>query len=354
MLAIMSQASALAVVASKSLARRRLRPNQAKVRSTMVEAADGKGGVATAEVRVNVYNVPPVLSDMGAPIEVATLLNASLSTATSSVAATSEFGVISGPVDPVAVGAAVSISGTFTDAGIMDRHSARWDWGDGTTSVGTVNQGAGSGSVTDTHSYDAPGIYAVTLTIDDGTDQGFMTLHEVVVYDAAAGAVTGGGAFASPPGILAADPSAAGRARFSFRAMYRGDAPTPSGRFKFRFRAGPIKFRSNGLDWLVITANRAQIGGTGTLDGAGGYAFSLTAVDGRASRHDDDRDDHPHNGRAGDRIRIKITDVSTGATIYDGLETSLRSGDIRIRVANKSENRGHRKARHRRNDRDDD
>ena len=33
MLAIMSQASALAMVASKSLARRRLRPNQAKVRS---------------------------------------------------------------------------------------------------------------------------------------------------------------------------------------------------------------------------------------------------------------------------------------------------------------------------------
>ena len=34
MLAIMSQASALAMVASKSLARRRLRPSQAKVRSS--------------------------------------------------------------------------------------------------------------------------------------------------------------------------------------------------------------------------------------------------------------------------------------------------------------------------------
>ena len=34
MLAIMSQASALAMVASKSLARRRFRPSQAKVRST--------------------------------------------------------------------------------------------------------------------------------------------------------------------------------------------------------------------------------------------------------------------------------------------------------------------------------
>ena len=36
MLAIMSQASALAMVASKSLARRRLRPSQAKVRSTVL------------------------------------------------------------------------------------------------------------------------------------------------------------------------------------------------------------------------------------------------------------------------------------------------------------------------------
>ena len=62
----------------------------------------------------------------------------------------------------VPVGTAINASASFTDPGTLDTHTAVWDWGDG-TSVGTVTQGAGSGSVNDSHSYSTPGVYTVSL-----------------------------------------------------------------------------------------------------------------------------------------------------------------------------------------------
>ena len=69
MLAIMSQASALAMVASKSLARRRLRPSQAKVRSTTQRRGRTLKPV-TSSLRLTISSVHwPIFSTPGQDLE---------------------------------------------------------------------------------------------------------------------------------------------------------------------------------------------------------------------------------------------------------------------------------------------
>lgn len=72
-------------------------------------------------------------------------------------------------------GEPVDFTGTFTDIGILDTHTAIVDWGDGSPLEAlTVVQGAGFGSISGSHIYSAGGIYTVTATVTDddtGTHQ---------------------------------------------------------------------------------------------------------------------------------------------------------------------------------------
>lgn len=75
----------------------------------------------------------------------------------------------------------VTISATFTDAGVLDTHTGTIDWGDGSTSVGTVVESGGSGSISATHAYVNGGIYTVTITVtDDDTGQDTETTFTVI------------------------------------------------------------------------------------------------------------------------------------------------------------------------------
>jgi hypothetical protein len=74
--------------------------------------------------------------------------------------------------------------GSFTDVGTLDTHTAVWDWGDGTSDVGTVIEVMGSGTVTGSHVYLAPGTYVVTLTVTDDDTGYSIDTFEVVVVDA--------------------------------------------------------------------------------------------------------------------------------------------------------------------------
>ena len=92
-------------------------------------------------------------------------------------------GVITAPTDPVQVNTEINASAEFTDPGVLDTHTAVWDWGDDTTSVGVVNEADGSGSVTGSHTYTEPGVYTVKLTVtDDDGDSGESVYQYVVVY----------------------------------------------------------------------------------------------------------------------------------------------------------------------------
>lgn len=219
-------------------------------------------------------------------------------------------GAITIPTALVPVNTAINASASFTDPGTLDTHTAAWDWGNGTT-TGTVTQGAGSGSVNDSHSYATPGVYTLKLIVtdNDGADSNESVYQYVVVYDPNGGFVTGGGWIDSPAGAYAADPSLSGKANFGFVAKYKKGANVPDGNTQFQFKAGDLNFHSSSYEWLVVAGARAQFKGEGTINGAGHYGFMLTVIDGQIS-----------GGGGVDKFRIKIWDMDNGdAIVYDNL-----------------------------------
>jgi hypothetical protein len=156
--------------------------------------------------------------------------------------------------------------------------------------------------------YGTPGVYTITVTLNDGVYPPVQALSSyVVIYDPNGGFVTGGGWINSPPGAYAANPSATGKANFGFVSKYQKGATVPTGQTEFQFKAGDLNFKSTSYDWLVITVAKAKYKGSGSINGAGAYGFMLTATDGQAS-----------GGDGTDRFRIKIWDKSAGdAVVYD-------------------------------------
>jgi hypothetical protein len=230
-------------------------------------------------------------------------------------------GPIEVPDAPVQVGSIVEVSAAFTDPYDPGPHSATWDWGDGSSSEGTVVGGAVSGS----HIYTTAGVYTIGLTLSDGAGAicECAATEYVVVYDPSAGFVTGGGWFDSPAGALAAVPGVTGKATFGFVSKYKNGASVPDGNTQFVFKAGDLNFSSSNYDWLVVTgSNFAKFKGRGTINGGmapGGvpYAFQIWAGDG---------------GNAGaDTFRIKIwyEDGGTEVPVYDnGMSQPIGGGSI--------------------------
>ena len=61
----------------------------------------------------------------------------------------------------------VQFDATFFDPGVNDTHTAVIDWGDGTTSDGTIILSDGQPAVTASHTYLQPGIFSIRLTVED-------------------------------------------------------------------------------------------------------------------------------------------------------------------------------------------
>jgi hypothetical protein len=91
------------------------------------------------------------------------------------VAPTAAIDGFTSPVDGyILPGQSVSFSGSFTDPGCLDTHTAQWDFGDESTEPGTLTEENdipdATGSVLDGHTYGEPGLFTVLLEIldDDG------------------------------------------------------------------------------------------------------------------------------------------------------------------------------------------
>ena len=237
-------------------------------------ASDGKAGTDTKSTTVAVANVAPTVNPIVAPL------------------------------NPQAVGSAISIEASFTDPGLLDTHAGEVDWGDGNMS----SAAASGGRVSAAHTYAVPGVYTVTAQVtDDDKASAEATFQYVVVYDPSAGFVTGGGWIDSPSSACAiVCGGASGKANFGFVAKYRKGVTTPDGNTEFHFNAGGLAFRSTSYQWLVVAGARAQYKGVGTINGQGSYNFLLTAIDGQLP-----------GGSGADAFRIKITDPATGAVVYD-------------------------------------
>jgi hypothetical protein len=215
----------------------------------------------------------------------------------------------------------VSATATFTDAP-GQAWTCTIDWGDGSApDAGVVGEPTETdpGSCTGVHLYTAVGVYPVALSLTDVCGESAGAVYQfAVVYDPNAGFVTGAGWINSPPGAYMANPALTGRAHFGFVSAYtKGNSTTPSGRTDFHFSVANFDFSSTTYDWLVVSGAKARFRGTGQVNGAGSYGFSLTAWDGQAP-----------GGGGVDEFRIKIWDQSQGdAVVYDNQVGCPSQGD---------------------------
>jgi len=217
---------------------------------------------------------------------------------------------VSGLDSPVAVGGSARGVATFADRGTSDTHTATFAWGDGSSSNATIIESLGTGTATAGHAYAAPGLYQVTITVTDDDGGSVSYVHDyVVVFDASGGFANGGGWFNSPAGAYTpndpSDPDVTGVARFAFVSKYNKGATVPTGNAAFRFQAGDLDFESTAYDWLVVSGTKATFRGTGTLNGAAGYRFTITANDGTTK-----------SGGV-DQLRVRIWQTASGTLVYD-------------------------------------
>jgi hypothetical protein len=259
----------------------------AETQTVTITATDEHGATGTATFNLTVNNMPPVL------------------TITRPTAGTL-----------YAKGDSVNLAASFTDAGTGDTHTASINWDDGTTSSGTVVESNGSGTISASHAYANAGVYTIQVTVTDDDGGSDTEAVMVVVYDPSAGFVTGGGWINSPAGAYAADPSLAGKATFGFVSKYQKGATVPTGQTEFQFQVANFNFHSESYQWLVVAGAKAQYKGTGTVNGAPGYGFLLTATDGQI------------NGGGGvDKFRIKIWLIG-GAVVYDNVVAASDDIDV--------------------------
>jgi hypothetical protein len=214
-------------------------------------------------------------------------------------------GEVSGPSTATPVGSPVTVRAPFTDADPLDTHTASISWGDGSTTAGTVTGGTVGGD----HVYTAAGVYTVAVTVTDQWGNTATGTTTVVVYDRAAGFLTGGGWFVTPAGAVVGAPSASGKAEFSVSAKYATGANHPDG--SFTLATAGLTLASTGLDWLVVTGDTARLAGPATVGGASGYRFEATATD-----------------AATDTMRVVVRDAS-GAVIYDSGTQRVR-GQVKL------------------------
>jgi PKD repeat protein len=134
---------------------------------------------------------------------------------------------ITAPADPVMINTTLSAAANFSDLDITDTHTALWDWGDGATDQGIVDELTGSGTISGSHTYTSPGVYLVTLTVTDNHESSATAAFQyVVVYDPAGGFVTGSGWFDSPVGAYTVNPSLTGKASLVLFHATSGSHPS--------------------------------------------------------------------------------------------------------------------------------
>ncbi|MCB0040630.1 MAG: hypothetical protein KDE23_13170, partial [Caldilinea sp.] len=206
------------------------------------------------------------------------------------------------------LGTPVSARALFTDTDAGDSHAVLWDWGDGSTTAGTVSGDplAGAMAGPDSHLYAEPGVYTVVLTVTDGSQAAATSTYQyVVIYDPTAGVASGDGWINSPLGAYTPNPALAVRAKFGFEVKYRRNDTVPTG--NLRFRLDRIRFEVSTFDWLVISGPKAIVQGVGEIDGHGRYGFMLTALhEGTLAPKD--------NGT----FRLKVWEINNGnAVVYD-------------------------------------
>jgi len=167
------------------------------------------------------------------------------------------------PWQPLRAPAAVSLTAPITDPGANDTHTCTINWDDGTTETF-----AQEGTCDRTHTYTAPGVYTINVTVTDDDQRTASASGIVVVFDPGAGFVTGGGYINSPPGAYTPDTTVAGKAHFVMQASYPDGTSTPTGNVSVFLQDIKLRMDATSLDWLVVSPDgEAAVTGSGTMGG---------------------------------------------------------------------------------------
>lgn len=267
-------------------------------------ATDAAGNTTHDESSVEVINSPPVVG----PIHVTD--------------------------KPVATGVGVEVWAPFTDPNPDVMHTALWEWDDGSSSPGEVDEEDGGGTVSATHVYAVPDEYTIKVTVtDDCGESGEAQYQFLIVYQPDGPFVTGGGWIVSPAGAYAEKPEIEDRATFGLVAKYNDD-DAPTGQIEFNFSKARMNFHSKSYDWLIVHGATAAWTGTGEIKNGPQVRFRMTAVDAEVD---------PDDSHEADAIRLVLWDEATGSLIYDnqsgadlrsGAATELGGGSISIHERN--------------------
>jgi hypothetical protein len=255
---------------------------------------------------------------------------------------------VTGPTLPLALPAVVQIVVNYTQDGAAAAHPTCAFSIDGAnpldpTATVAYSAPTGSGSCTWTNHFSVDDVYTVTVKITEANGilvgaTGAVYYKYVVIYNPAAGWVSGNGTFTSYPGSYPALPGVGGTGKFGFVSKYAHGANVPSGSTGFQLKDAKFKFVGTSQIYLTITGAKAQYTGSGTTmvhvvvhngdgdcDEPSHYQvvkananFILTAIDG----------DLP-GGANQDGIRIKITDptaANNAPPIYDNMLGSPLTG----------------------------
>lgn len=241
-----------------------------------ITATDSRGASASTSFPLIVNNLLPIINSGG----VTTSANA------------------------IAINTSLTASASFKDGGVVDTHTAQWNWGDGTVSTATLTQGAGSGSVTDSHVYTKTGSFIIQLTVTD-KDGGVAVSNSRAIAVTNSQSAKGKDRIDSPAGSYVANLTLTGKADFEFASAFSSGAKTPSGKVNLKLSAVNFNFSATAQTSLVVNGSTATIKGTGTVNALGNYGFLIVVTDGGVAPQTD-------------LFRIKIWDINNANTVvYD-------------------------------------
>jgi len=266
---------------------------------------DARGGRDTATTTVTIANAAPTIID----------------------------GTLTAPATPILLAdgsATAPIAFEFRDpAGNNDVYAAEIACGNGVVVTGTdirVPYGF-TGTYAGSCTYTSAGVYAARATVsdEDGGVSAPAFYRYVVVYDPGGASATGGGFYA----VTNQAKGKAAKAHFTFDVAYPSPREsTPNGTVKFWIPGGHVDFESSTVEMLVVSGNRAQFWGAGTLNEAPAR-FRITAVDGRLAGTHGIADAFRIELWQGGRL---VFDTQPGAAQDAPVTTEIDGGNIHIRI----------------------
>lgn len=182
-------------------------------------------------------------------------------------------------------------------------HNVLWNWGDGSgDQQGSMRMREGSGAASAQYAYTAPGIYTLQAKVADRSGKGAIASRTVVAYEAAPGVTAASGWFVSPRGAHKAAGSRVDRVEFSF--LFPSNTGSGKAAPRLVFSGTGLQFSSEDIR-MVKQSGARGFAGSGTLNGRGGYRFSLDTAAGATGA----------TGRFG--LKIWHTDPASGAAVVD-------------------------------------